>query len=81
MLAGAKLLVEALIDRRISESQLSDAQSQLTQGSQSGHREVLGRLYEGGVDAATTRPLFPDLDAYYETLQMAEQALADGGDE
>ena len=81
LLAGAKLLVEALIDRRISESQLSDAQSQLTQGSQSGHREVLGRLYEGGVDAATTRPLFPDLDAYYETLQMAEQALADGGDE
>lgn len=78
---AATLLVEGLIDRRLSEGELADAQSQLESGDQSGDRVILSRLYEGGIDATDTRPLFPDLDAYYQTLQMAEQAMADGGDE
>ena len=81
LVAAAKSLVEALIDREITEDDLSDVQLQLEQGDQTNDRLILGRLYEGGLDAADTRPLFPDLDCYYETLQMAEQALAEGGDE
>ncbi len=80
LLAASKLLVEALIDRKLSEHELASAQTQFEYGDQSADRMILSRLYEGGIDATETRPLFPDLDAYYETLQMAEQALSDGGD-
>jgi type I restriction enzyme, S subunit len=81
LLVAAKLLVEALIDGTVTEQEISDAQTRVEQGDQTGDREVLGRLCEGGIDASDTRPLFVDLDGYYETLRMAEQALADGGDE
>lgn len=81
LIAAAKLLIEALIDRDITVDELATAQTQLESGDKTGDRAILSRLYEGGMDATHTRPLFPDLDAYYETLQMAEQALADGGDE
>ncbi len=78
---SARLLVELLLDRKLSEAELASAHSLLELDEQTADRAILGRLYEGGLDATNTRPLFPDLDAYYEMLQMAEQALADGGDE
>jgi hypothetical protein len=75
-LAGG-IFIEAIIDGRISEDDFASAQEMAFEGD----REILCRLFEGGIDAIDTRPLFPDLDAYYETLKMAEQALPDGGDE
>ncbi len=79
LVLAAKMLVETLIERQISEDELSAAQSQLEQGDQSGDRAILSRLYEGGIDATDTKRLFPDLDGYYETLQLAEQTEPDGG--
>jgi type I restriction enzyme, S subunit len=70
---AAKLLVEALIERNISEADLIHAQTLLEQGNDSADRAILSRLYEGGFDATEPRPLFPDLDAYYETLRMVER--------
>jgi type I restriction enzyme, S subunit len=81
LLRSAVILVEALVMQEITQEELATAHSQLESGDQAGDRAILARLYEGGIDATDTRPLFPDLDAYYETLQMAEQALTDGGDE
>jgi type I restriction enzyme S subunit len=70
---AAKLLVEALIERKITEDELIHAQTRLEQGDDSADRAILSRLFEGGWDATETRPLFPDLDAYYETLRMVER--------
>jgi len=78
---SASFLVEALVEGKISDNELSVARASLEQGDRSSDQAILSRLYEGGIDATDTRPLFPDLDAYYETLQMAEQALSDGGGE
>lgn len=74
---SAKLLVESLIERQVTEDELIHAQTRLEQGDQSADRAILSRLYEGGWDADHTRPLFPDLDAYYETLRMVERESAE----
>ena len=73
LVASAKLLVEALIERNVTENELIHAQMRLEQGDESADRAILSRLFEGGLDATETRPLFPDLDAYYQTLQMVER--------
>jgi type I restriction enzyme S subunit len=70
---AAKLLVEALIERKVTEDELIHAQTRLEQGDDSADRAILSRLFEGGWDATGTRPLFPDFDAYYETLRMVER--------
>jgi type I restriction enzyme S subunit len=70
LVAAAKLLVESLIERNVTEDELIHAQMRLENGEDSADRAILSRLFEGGWDATETRPLFPDLDAYYETLQM-----------
>jgi type I restriction enzyme S subunit len=72
LVGAAKLLVEALIERKITEDELIHAQTRLEQGDGAADRAILSRLFEGGWDATETRPLFPDLDAYYETLRMVE---------
>jgi type I restriction enzyme S subunit len=73
LIAVAKLLVEALIERKVTEDELIYAQTRLEQGDDAADRAILSRLFEGGWDAKETRPLFPDLDAYYETLRMVER--------
>jgi type I restriction enzyme S subunit len=81
LISSTKHIAEALVEKRLIDHELSLAESGLNAGDQLGDRAILSRLYEGGLDATDTQPLFPDLDAYYETLLMAEQALADGGQE
>ena len=73
LVVAAKQLVEALIERKVSEDELNHAQNRLEQGDDSVDRAILGRIFEGGLDARDTRPLFPNLDAYYETLRMVER--------
>lgn len=73
LVALAKLFVEALIERKVAEDDFIHAQTRLDLGDDSADRAILSRLYEGGWDATETRPLFPDLDAYYETIRMVER--------
>jgi type I restriction enzyme S subunit len=73
LVASAKLLVEALIERNVTEDELIYAHTRLEQGDESADRAILSRLYEGGWDATETRPLFPDMDAYYDILRMVER--------
>lgn len=73
LVSTAKLLVEALIERKITEAELIHAQTSLERGDETADRAILSRLFEGGWDATDTRPLFPDLDSYYETLRLMER--------
>jgi type I restriction enzyme S subunit len=81
LVSGASLIIEGLLDGTIQQQELVDAQAQLETGNKTTERTILSRLYEGGIDATDTRPLFPDMDAYYELLQIADQALVDGVNE
>ena len=72
LINAAKLLVEALIEGKITEDEIAMAQAQLEQGDSSGDRLILSRLYDGGIDAIEGKRLFDDLDAFYELLQEAE---------
>lgn len=79
LISSAKVLVEGLIDGHVTETELAQSQAKLEQGDDSTDRTILRRLYEGGIDAMESKPLFPDLDAYYATLrQTAETDRRDG---
>ena len=65
---AAKLLVEALIEGQVSESDLVAAQKALEAGNRSADREILSRLTRKGMDVASEPPLFPDLDGLYNAL-------------
>ncbi len=67
----AKFLVEALIEGQLTEQQLIDAETALSQGNQNPDRSILERLKTDGLDGAG-EPLFPDLDQLYQLLEEAE---------
>lgn len=69
---AAKLLVECLIEKRLTEAELSLAQSRLEQNDTGADRAILRRLTAKGLDVAGEPPLFPD-------LAQLEKALADAG--
>lgn len=66
---AAKLLVEALIEGNIAETELKAAQEALQQGDNSLDREILSRLTRKGYNVSGEPPLFPDLDALYKALK------------
>ena len=66
--SAAKLLVEALIEGKVTEAELVTAQESLDRGDNSADRALLQRLKRDGVDAPGQPPLFPDLDALYALL-------------
>ncbi len=68
LIAAAKLLVEALIEGQVAESDLITAQKALEVGDRKADREILGRLTRKGIDAAEELPLFPNLDVLYQAL-------------
>jgi type I restriction enzyme S subunit len=70
----ATFLVESLILGKVTEAELAEAQRQLEKGEIAADRSLLARLFEGGIDAGDTKPLFPDLDAYYKTLRQLDEA-------
>lgn len=65
---AAKLLVEALIEGKLSEADLKAAQEGLEQGDTTLDRAILARLTRKGIDYPNEPPLFPDLDALYTAL-------------
>jgi type I restriction enzyme, S subunit len=79
---AAKLLVEALIEGKLSEAELKDAQEALERGEREADRAILARLTRKGIDVADEPKLFPDLNALYAALDQTaaenETAFAEG---
>jgi type I restriction enzyme S subunit len=71
------MLIEALIDGKVTETDLVAAQEALERGDNSADRALLRRLTRQGIDAPDQPPLFPDLDALYTLL--AESGGHDAG--
>jgi type I restriction enzyme S subunit len=77
---AAKFLVEALIEKKISESELEAAQDALNRGDTSLERAILKRLTVVGLDVAGEPPLLPDIDALYSAIHETRTALTTIGD-
>ena len=69
--AAAKLMVEALIEGRLTEQHLIDAQKALEVDEMGFDRAILARLTNKGVDNDGD-PLFPDLDQLYDLLAKSQ---------
>ena len=70
----ANFLVEALIEGKVTEAELVNAQEALERGDNSADRALLSRLTRKGIDVAGEPALFPDLDALYALLAQTEPA-------
>ena len=71
---AAKLLVEALIEGKVTEAELVLAQEALERGDATADRALLRRLTRQGLDVPGQPPLFPDLDALYTLLAQTQKA-------
>ena len=72
--AAAKLLVEALIEAKVTEAELVAAQEDLERGDDAADRALLRRLTRHGLDVPGQPPLFPDIDALYALLAQTQEA-------
>jgi len=70
LISSAKLLVEALIEGKITEQDLTYAQQALDKGDNSLDLNILSRLTTTDIDEEGD-PLFPDLDQLYQLLEQA----------
>ena len=66
---AAKYLVEALIEGKITETELENAQTALQKGDIEPDKAILAKLTRKGYDIANEPPLFPDLDALYQAIR------------
>ncbi|RLA54498.1 MAG: restriction endonuclease subunit S [Gammaproteobacteria bacterium] len=71
--AGAKSIVEALIEDRLTEQQIILAQQSLDGGDDSLDREILSSLSSNKLGAVSA-PLFTDLNQLYGLLAQCQQA-------
>jgi type I restriction enzyme S subunit len=69
---AAKLLVEALIEGKITEDELKTAQEALQRGDRELDQLILSRLTRKGFDVKGEPPLFPDLDTLYEAIDQLD---------
>ena len=72
---AAKLLVEALIEGKVTEAELVTAQETLELGDDTADRAVLRRLTRHGLDVPGQPPLFPDLDALYALVAQTREEV------
>jgi type I restriction enzyme S subunit len=70
---AAKLLVEALIEGKVTEAELVAAQEALERGDATADRALLRRLTRHGLDVPGQPPLFPYLDALYTLLAQTRE--------
>jgi type I restriction enzyme S subunit len=77
--AAAKYLVEALIDGKVTETDLVQAQDALERHDRGPDRALLARLTAQGMDVPDAKPLFPDLDKLYALLDQ-DDGESPGGD-
>ena len=68
----AKKIVEGLIEGTITEGNLVQAQNALEQGDTSLDRAILSQMTEAGYAVAGSKPLFTDLDEFYDLLEQAK---------
>jgi type I restriction enzyme S subunit len=73
LITAAKFMVEALIEGKVADAELREAQEGLERGDVTADRGLLSRLTRKGIDAAGEPPLFPDLDALYGTLEGSSE--------
>lgn len=68
----AKYLVEALIEGILTEEELIQAQNTLEQADPSLDRAILNQMTEDGYAVTGSKPLFADLDEFYDLLEQAK---------
>ena len=66
---AAKYLVEALIEGKLTETELKNAQTALQKGDIEPDKAILAKLTRQGYDIPDQPALFPDLDAIYEATK------------
>ncbi|MEM7593791.1 MAG: hypothetical protein AAF383_20150 [Cyanobacteria bacterium P01_A01_bin.83] len=66
---AAKYLVKALIEGKLTETELKNAQIALQKGDIELDKAILAKLTRKGYDISDKPPLFPDLDALYQTTR------------
>jgi type I restriction enzyme S subunit len=79
LVVAAKLLVEGLVEGKISESELNDAQRGLASSDHSCDRLIISRLRHDGVDGGG-RPVIADIDALYAAIDEVERDKPINGD-
>lgn len=72
LISISKFLVEGLVEGSITEEALSQAQNALEQGDTSLDRAILSQMTEDGYAVAGSKPLFADLDEFYDLLEQAK---------
>jgi type I restriction enzyme S subunit len=75
---AAKSLVEALIDGKVTETDLVQANEALERHDRGPDRALLARLTVRGMDVPGAAPLFPDLDKLYELLDQNDGDNSNG---
>lgn len=71
LIVAAKIMVEGLIEGRIGEIDLVDAQECLQRGDNALDKNLIGRLKVDGVDGSG-ESLFADVDQLYDLLEKVE---------
>jgi type I restriction enzyme, S subunit len=71
----ARFLVEALIEVRVSESELVAVQKACERGDRRGERSLLSRMTRKGMDVSGAPAMFLDLDALDEPVEHAADIL------
>ena len=80
LISVAKLLVEALVEAKITEEELMAAQKALECGDHSLDRAILSRITDTGIDVAGRSRLFRDLDTLYKAIEESKNTETMNGD-
>jgi type I restriction enzyme S subunit len=75
LITAAKLLVEALIEGKVTETELVNAHDALELSDITADRPLLRRLTHQGLDVPGQPPLFPELDALYALLAQTREEI------
>ncbi|MCG9686611.1 restriction endonuclease subunit S, partial [Vibrio tubiashii] len=78
LLSASKLLVEALIEGKITEAELNSAQQALDIDDNTKDKAILSKLTEKGYAIEDAKPLFSNLEELYEILEEAQQEKEQG---
>lgn len=73
---AAKLLVESLIEGKVTEIEIITAQQDLENEDNTKDKAILSKLTDKGYAVKEAKPLFTDLDGLYELLEEALQDKA-----
>ncbi|TCW19107.1 restriction endonuclease subunit S [Vibrio crassostreae] len=73
LVEAAKLLVESLIEKDITEDELVAVQQALENDDNTKDKAILSKLTDKGYAVKDAKPLFSGLDALYELLEEAQQ--------